>query len=65
MLRLRPFGPVEGTVSDLEHPRVNPGWIREAVRAGREAFEREMARDRADREAEFHRFWREKGAAGD
>jgi hypothetical protein len=65
MLRLRPFGPVEGAVSDLEHPAVDPGWIREAVRAGREAFEREMARDRADREAEFRRYWREREAARD
>ena len=64
MLRLRPFGLVQGTVSDLEHPSVSPGWIREAVREGREAFEREMARDRADREAEFRRFWREQAAAG-
>lgn len=64
MLRLRPFGLVQGTVPDLEHPRVSPDWIREAVRAGRQAFEREMARDRDDLEAEFRRFWRERGGAG-
>ena len=65
MLRFRTFGLVKGTASGLEHPRVSPGWIREALRAGREAFEREMARDRPDRDAEFLRFWREEGAAGD
>lgn len=65
MRRLRTIGPVRGTASGLEHPRLDPGWIREAVRAGRDAFEREMARDRADREAAFLRYWRRRGEAAD
>ena len=62
MFRRRTLSLAKGTASGLEHPRLSPGWIREAVRAGRQAFEREMARDRPDREAEFLRFWREQAA---
>ena len=65
MLRFRPFGFAKGADAELEHPRVSPEWIREAVRAGRQAFEREMARDRPDLEAEFRRFWSEQAAAGE
>lgn len=45
--------------SELRRPRLTRGWIRRALRAGREAFEREMQRDRALLEERFQRYWEE------
>jgi hypothetical protein len=55
--KLHPGG--EDSVTDERHPRITHNWIRTAIRAGREAFEREMRRDRKNLDAEFERFWKE------
>ncbi|HKK08503.1 MAG TPA: hypothetical protein VKA44_06430 [Gemmatimonadota bacterium] len=44
---------------ELRRPQVTHRWIRTALQAGREAFEREMRRDRKSLDAEFDRFWKE------
>lgn len=50
-----------GSASDAElrRPDVTRRWIRTAIQAGRDAFEREMRRDRKSLDAEFDRFWKE------
>ncbi|MFQ5890638.1 MAG: hypothetical protein ACE5JR_11380 [Gemmatimonadota bacterium] len=46
----------------LKHPSLTTKWLRDAVSAGRSAFEREMRRERRGLDAEFDRFWRERSA---
>jgi hypothetical protein len=45
--------------AEARHPRITRNWIRTAIEAGRDAFEREMRRDRKNLDAEFERFWKE------
>lgn len=47
---------------EMRHPQITHSWIRTAIRAGRQAFEREMRRDRKSLDAEFDRFWKEQDA---
>lgn len=54
--KLRPSGSRE---ADERHPRITRSWIRTAIQAGRDAFEREMRRDRKSLDEEFERFWKE------
>jgi len=43
------------------HPEITPRWLRQALLAGRSAFEREMKRDRRDIDRKFDRYWKESG----
>ncbi|HKK08954.1 MAG TPA: hypothetical protein VKA44_08725 [Gemmatimonadota bacterium] len=56
---LRPSGEGPDGDEDLRRPQITHRWIRTAIQAGREAFEREMRRDRKSLDAEFDRFWKE------
>jgi len=51
-----------GEEQELRRPQITHHWIRTAIQAGRQAFEREMRRDRKALDAEFDRFWKEQGA---
>jgi len=46
----------------LQHPPLTVRWLRDALAAGRSAFEREMRRDRKTLDQEFERFWKEQSA---
>lgn len=47
---------------ERRHPTLTGRWLRAAASAARSAFEREMRRERRSLDAEFDRFWRERGA---
>lgn len=47
---------------DLKRPVLTARWLKDALSAGRSAFEREMRRDRRSLDAEFERFWKENSA---
>ncbi|HKK27049.1 MAG TPA: hypothetical protein VKB18_03110 [Gemmatimonadota bacterium] len=51
-----------GDEAERQRPQITHHWIRTAIQAGRQAFEREMRRDRRALDAEFDRFWKEQGA---
>lgn len=55
--KLQPAG--RNDLADARHPEITRNWIRTAIQAGRDAFEREMRRDRKNLDAEFERFWKE------
>lgn len=56
----------KGEVSTFpEHPDLSRRWVRGVLLEGRLAFEREMARERRTLEAEFERFWRQRGSDRD
>ncbi len=58
--KLQPHG--RDAAIEMRHPQITHHWIRTAIQAGREAFEREMRRDRKSLDAEFDRFWKEQEA---
>ncbi|MEE9207867.1 MAG: hypothetical protein V3U67_05750 [Gemmatimonadota bacterium] len=43
----------------LKHPALTARWLRNALSAGRSAFEREMRRDRPLLDDKFDRYWKE------
>lgn len=47
---------------ERRHPRITRRWLETAVTAHRQAFEREMERQRRSVDREFKRFWRAKAA---
>ncbi|MFQ5745912.1 MAG: hypothetical protein ACE5HF_01680 [Gemmatimonadota bacterium] len=47
---------------DLKRPVLTARWLKDALTAGRSAFEREMRRERRSLDAEFERFWKENSA---
>ena len=43
----------------LKHPALTARWLRNALSAGRSAFEREMRRDRRGLDDKFDQYWKD------